>query len=182
MGKTYIDTEADRLTRLIVVLLDLSRMQAGQVPVTLRPVAVGDVVAAAVAALPGSSVPVETEIAEDLPGIEADPGLLERALANVLANARTWSPPGTAVRVDAGVVEGRVEIRVIDRGRGIERDRRDDLFQPFRQAQGSTPGTAAGLGLAVAKGFTEAMHGELGVDDTPGGGTTFVFGLRIAAS
>ncbi|MEV4613226.1 DUF4118 domain-containing protein [Kitasatospora sp. NPDC049258] len=178
-----IDTEAGRLTHLVAVLLDLGRMQAGQVPVTLAPVAVADVLRAAVSGLPVSDVPVETDLAEDLPPVEADPGLLERALANVLANARTWSPPGAAVRVDAGVVGDRVEIRVVDRGPGIRPDLRDCLLQVRRTADGAPEIPAGvGLGLAVARGFTEAMHGELTADDTPGGGTTFVFGLRAAAS
>ncbi|WP_457030780.1 ATP-binding protein [Kitasatospora sp. P5_F3] len=178
-----IDTESDRLSRMVANLLDLSRLQAGQLPVTVRPVVVRDAVEAAVTGLPGTGVPVVIEVAGDLPDAEADPGLLERALANVLTNAQTWSPPGTPVRVDAGLVTDRVEVRVVDRGPGIPPQEREHLFAPFhRSAVLAEHGPAgAGLGLAVAKGFTEAGGGELTVEDTPGGGTTFVFSLRRAA-
>ncbi|MCX5208168.1 DUF4118 domain-containing protein [Kitasatospora sp. NBC_00240] len=179
-----IDTESDRLAHLIAILLDLSRLQAGKVPVTLGPTDLGEVLRVALAGLAGVGSPVEIDVAEDLPEVEADAGLLERALANVLANARTWSPPGTPVRVDAGAVADRVHLRVVDRGPGIAADERDRLFEPFHHGTGRDRRLPAGLGLglAVAKGFTEAMNGELTVEDTPGGGTTFVFGLRRAAA
>ena len=77
---------------------------------------------------------------------------------------------------------GTIEIRVGDRGPGIARDRRDAVFTPF-QSQGDGPGRGpkgVGLGLAVARGFVEAMGGSLFVEDTPGGGATFVFSLRLS--
>jgi len=178
-----INTESDRLTHMVAGLLDLTRLRAGQVPVTFRPTAVRDVLDAAVASLPGGAAPVVIEVAEDLPEVEADSGLLERALANVLANAQTWSPPGTPVRVDAGVAADRVDVRVVDRGPGISPEEREHLFEPFHRSRGRAGHgpVGVGLGLTVAKGFTEAVHGELTVEDTPGGGTTFVFSLRRAA-
>jgi two-component system sensor histidine kinase KdpD len=177
-----IGTEAARMLHLVANLLDLSRLQVGAVPVTPRPTVLRDVVTAALASLPEEqpAVGVRIELPEDLPRVEADPGLLERALANVVANARTWSPPGTAVRVDAGAVAGRVDLRVIDRGPGVAAADPESLFQPFRRTERHPDGTAGGvgLGLTVARGFVEAMDGELTVETTPGGGTTFVFGLR----
>ncbi|MFE2412544.1 ATP-binding protein [Kitasatospora sp. NPDC059408] len=179
-----IDAEADRLNRMVANLLDLSRLQAGRVPVTLRPTDVADVLVAAVGSLPLAGAPVVLDLPEGLPPVEADAGLLERALANVLANAQTWSPSGAPVRVDAGAVADRVDVRVVDHGPGIGDRQREHLFEPFHRSRRGAGGRVAGvgLGLTVAKGFTEAMGGELTVESTPGGGTTFVFGLRRAVA
>ncbi|TMK47062.1 MAG: hypothetical protein E6G66_11520 [Actinobacteria bacterium] len=177
-----IDIEADRLTGLVDNLLDMSRLQAGSLPVSLRPTALESVLYASVASLSsrGSGIVIE---ADNLPPAQADPGLLERAVANVMANAQTWSPPGTVVRVEAGVAGDRIDVRVIDRGPGVPPDRRDDIFRPFQRLGDRTGGeNGLGLGLAVAKGFITAMGGELNIEDTPGGGATFVCSLRRADS
>jgi two-component system, OmpR family, sensor histidine kinase KdpD len=120
------------------------------------------------------------DIADALPPVSADPGLLERALSNVVDNAVAWSPPGRAVRVEASAADDHVDIRIIDEGPGVPPDKRDQVFQPFQRLgdrAGNSP-NGLGLGLAVAKGFTGAIGGELVVEDTPGGGATFVFTLR----
>ncbi|MDH6128787.1 ATP-binding protein [Kitasatospora sp. GP82] len=177
-----IAAETDRLNHSVANLLDLSRLRAGRVPVALHPTAVGEALAAAIASLPGAAAEIVVGPTADLPPVEADLGLLEGALANVLANAQEWSPPGAAVRVDAGAVADRVDIRIIDRGPGIPPDERQRLFQPQpgAAARYGRRETGMGLGLVVAKGFVEAMHGELSVEDTPAGGATFIFSLRRA--
>jgi two-component system sensor histidine kinase KdpD len=77
--------------------------------------------------------------------------------------------------VEAAAIGGHVILRVLDRGPGIAVADRERVFQPF-QRLGDAPGRAGvGLGLAVARGFTKVNHGELEIDDTPGGGTTMVF-------
>jgi two-component system sensor histidine kinase KdpD len=110
----------------------------------------------------------------------ADPGLLERALANVIDNAIRFSPAGTQARVTAGVVDGIVDLRVADRGPGVPPSKRGLVFMPFQRLGDSAQGEGVGLGLAVAKGFVEAMGGEVEIEDTPGGGLTIVFRLRSA--
>ena len=117
---------------------------------------------------------VVVDVPDSLPRVCADPALLERAVANVVDNALSWSPPETAVRIEADVVGDRLVLRVIDRGAGIPSAERDRVFQPFQRLGDASPG-GVGLGLAVARGFTEALGAELRVDDTPGGGTTMVF-------
>ncbi|MGE7436060.1 ATP-binding protein [Kitasatospora sp. NPDC001175] len=176
-----IAAETERLNHSVANLLDLSRLRAGRVPVALRPTSLGEVLHAAVASLPGTWAELALGPTTGLPPVEADPGLLERALANVLVNARAWSPPGAAVRVDTGTVADRVHLRVIDRGPGIAPEERERIFQPLRGRRtgpGGARETGTGFGLAVAKGFVEAMRGELSVEGTPGGGATFVFSLR----
>ena len=112
-----------------------------------------------------------------------DPDLLERVVANLVDNALTHGQSEDPVRVEAGVVAGRVLLRVIDRGRGIAQTDRQRIFEPFQRHGDQVPraGAGVGLGLAVARGFTRAMLGELHVEDTPGGGTTMVLDLEVAA-
>jgi two-component system sensor histidine kinase KdpD len=178
-----ITAESDRLTQVVSNLLDMSRLQVGAVPVVVRPIDIDDVLYAAVATLGSGAAAAVIDAADKLPEVVADPGLLERALANVIDNAVTWAPQAIAVRVEAAATPDHVLVRVIDRGPGIPAGRQEEVFQPFQRlgdrAGGSPNGL--GLGLAVARGFMRAMGADLTVEDTPGGGATFVFALRRAA-
>jgi two-component system sensor histidine kinase KdpD len=138
-----------------------------------------EVVPAALASLSGDTRGVEVVVDDSLPRVAADPALLERAVANLASNAIAASRPGDLVRIEAGAVAGRVDLRVVDRGPGISEEDRERIFEPF-QRLGDATGNGVGLGLAVARGFVEAMGGELTVDDTPGGGVTMVVGLPVA--
>jgi two-component system sensor histidine kinase KdpD len=175
-----INEETDRLTVLVEHLLDMSRIQAGALQPALRPVMLEEVVPAAVASLGRSAAIVDADLSEALPPVLADAGLLERALANVIANAVRFTPQDHRVRVEAGAFSGHLAISVIDRGPGIARDQRDRVFQPFQRLGDNQPGNGVGLGLAVARGFLTAMGATIEIDDTPGGGTTII--VRIAAA
>jgi two-component system sensor histidine kinase KdpD len=180
-----IDEETDRLTHIVGNLLDMSRLQAAALNVELRPSGVEEVVIAAVASLGPAALGVDVDVPETLPDVSADPALLEQALTNLIGNALRYAPPDVPVRVSAGEVvadqECRVDVRVIDRGPGIRLNDRDLVFQPFqRVVDNQADGGGVGLGLAIARGFVEAMGGELTIEDTPGGGTTMVVGLPAA--
>jgi two-component system sensor histidine kinase KdpD len=136
------------------------------------------------AGLAGRAGRVEVDVAETLPTVKADPALLERAIANLIENALKFSPESTPVRIDACYVpplaEGapaHVDLRVIDQGRGIPRGERERVFRPFQRLGDNPNGLGVGLGLAVARGFIEAMDGEVVIEDTPGHGTTVVVSL-----
>jgi two-component system sensor histidine kinase KdpD len=176
-----IEDETDRLTTLVGNLLDMSRIQAGAVAPATRAVGLEEVVPAALVGLGDRAHKVEVDVAESLPPVKADPALLERVVANLVDNALAHTPDGTPVRVEAGAVGDRVHVRIVDCGPGIPAAERDRIFQPF-QRLGDSPshGAGVGLGLAVARGFTHAMGGDLIVDDTPGGGTTMVVELDAA--
>ncbi len=176
-----IDDEADRLNRLVGNLLDMSRLQTGALVVQARGVGLEEVVGSAIADIP-SAPPIDVDVPESLPPVEVDPVLLERALVNIISNAVAFSPPGERVRIQAGAVDGRVELRIIDRGRGIPVAERERAFLPFQRLGDNPNGAGVGLGLAVAKGFVEAMAGELSVDDTPGGGCTVTVSLPEAGA
>ncbi len=175
-----IDQATDRLNALVGNLLDMSRLQAGVLEISATPVGLEEVLPAALTSLGLADDAVQLEVPESLPRVLADRGLLERALANVIQNAVRFSPAGSSPRVTAGVVDGVVDVRVVDRGPGVPRDARDRLFLPFQRLGDSGPDDGVGLGLAVAKGFVEAMGGEIEVEDTPGGGLTVVARLREA--
>jgi two-component system sensor histidine kinase KdpD len=176
-----ISSESDRLNALVGNLLDMSRLQTGALTLAVRPVGVEEIAFSALAGLPGAQN-VAVEVSEDLPRVSADPALLERAVANLIENALNWTPEDKPVRVEAGLCGDHIDLRVVDRGPGIPPDERERVFQPFqRLGDGGKPSRdGVGLGLAVAKGFVEAMGGELTLDDTPGGGLTTVISLTIA--
>ena len=177
-----IEDETDRLTALVVNLLDMSRIQAGAVAPASRAVGLEEVVPAAVAGLGPRGAGVAVDVPETLPPVAADPALLERVVANLVENAVAHSPADAPVRVEAGEVGGHVLIRVVDHGPGIAVSDRERVFQPFQRTDDSpSHGAGVGLGLAVARGFTRAMGGDLTIDDTPAGGTTMVIDLEVAA-
>ncbi|MZE52568.1 histidine kinase, partial [Streptomyces sp. SID5770] len=103
-----------------------------------------------------------------------------RAVANIVENAVKYSPGDVPVAVAASALGDRVELRVVDRGPGVPDEAKDGIFEPFQRFGDAPRGSGVGLGLAVARGFVEAMGGTLGAEDTPGGGLTMVLTLRAA--
>jgi two-component system sensor histidine kinase KdpD len=169
--------ETERLDRVVGRLLDASRVQVGAVQIFFASVGLEEVVLSAMSGLGDMSRRVRVEIPDSVPEIRTDPALLERVIGNLIENAVTWSPPDQLVRVAAGEVAGRVDLRIIDRGPGIPPAARGLIYQPFQRLGDSPSETGVGLGLAVARGLLEAMGDELLIEDTPGGGTTMVVGL-----
>ncbi len=176
-----IDEEADRLNTLVGNLLDMSRLQSGALQLVMRDVGLEEVVPAAIKGLGERAQAVEVSVEETMPRVHADAALLERVVANIVGNALSWSPPDHPVRIDACAVGGRVDLRVVDRGPGIPPDQRDRMFQPFQRLGDQSNDGGTGLGLAVARGFVDAMGGEITVEDTPGGGLTVVVSLEASA-
>ena len=172
-----IDTEADRLNRLVGNLLDMSRLHGGAVTVARQPVYLDDVVAMALSSIDHEPDQVTIDVPDTLPAVDTDPDLLERALANVIANSLAWSPPGSPVRIEAAAVVERVHLRIIDRGPGVAPADRERIFQPFQRLGDRSSQAGVGLGLAVARGFIEAIGGRILLDDTPGGGLTVLIDL-----
>lgn len=175
-----IESAADRLDHMVGDLLDMSRLQVGALDLTLRSVALEEVVAAALAGLPAAPERVDVDVPESLPTVLADGALLERAVANLVSNAVAWSPPGSAVKIQAGQIGGSIDLRIVDRGPGIPPEVRQRMFLPFQRLGDRSTDAGVGLGLAIAKGFIEAMGARLNVDDTPGGGLTMTIRLQVA--
>jgi two-component system, OmpR family, sensor histidine kinase KdpD len=167
-----IEESIDQLTALVGNLLDSSRLAAGVVRPELRQVYLDEVVHRAIVGIPrGTSGLDRIKVDVGDTAVMADGGLLERVLVNVIDNAMRYAPDGM-VRINAGRVGDRVLINVIDEGPGVRRAQMDELFAPFQRFGDHDNTTGVGLGLSVAKGFVEAMGGEISATDTPGGGLT----------
>jgi two-component system, OmpR family, sensor histidine kinase KdpD len=172
----------DRLTRLVENLLDMSRLQADALTVLNTPTRLDEVIPLALDALGSEAERVVVDIPESLPEVIADPALLERVIANVTANAIRFSSADEPPRLRASAHSDWVELRVIDRGPGIPEAARDHIFTPFQRLGDTDNTTGTGLGLALSRGLTEAMGGQLIPEDTPGGGLTMVVQLQRARS
>jgi two-component system sensor histidine kinase KdpD len=179
-----IDEEVDRLNEIVSNLLAMSRLQVGALQLAYSDVGLDEVVGRALVSLGERAGGVVVDVPDSLQRVRVDPALAERAIANVVDNALAWSPPEQPVRIEAAEVGDRVVLRVIDRGPGIPPADRDRVFQPFQRLGDarSRGGAGVGLGLAVARGFTEATGGGLQLEDTPGGGTTMTFTFEVATS
>jgi K+-sensing histidine kinase KdpD len=172
-----VEESTDRLTDLVENLLSLSRIQAGALSVLSRPVPLDAVVAQALMHTPTGGTTVEVDVPDDLPLAYADPGLLERVVANLVDNAAKVS---RWVRLCGHSGDDGIELRIIDHGPGIPTADRDRMFTPFQRLDDhATDGL--GLGLAIARGFTEAMDGTIVPSDTPGGGLTMTITLPAAS-
>jgi two-component system sensor histidine kinase KdpD len=125
---------------------------------------------------PTGAAVVEVDVPDDLPLAYADPGLLERVVANLVDNAVRVS---RLVRLSGRGTGDRIELRIVDHGPGIPAADRDRIFTPFQRLDDhATDGL--GLGLAIARGFTEAMDGTITPSDTPGGGLTMTITVPVA--
>jgi two-component system sensor histidine kinase KdpD len=174
------DESLDRLAHLVDNLLDMSRLQAGALSLVRRPVALDEVVPLALDDLGPAGGRVVIDVPDDLPVVLADPGLLERVIANLLGNAIRYSPPGSPPQVSGSSLGERVELRVIDRGPGIPPTYLERVFAPFQRLGDTDNTTGVGLGLALSRGLTEAMGGTLTPEESPGGGLTMVVSLKAA--
>jgi two-component system sensor histidine kinase KdpD len=175
-----IEQGADRLDALIGNLLDMSRLSTGSLQPFLRPTAIDEVAPVALRGLDGGGT-VRLIVPDRLPLVRTDPGLLERVLANLFANALTYSPPGRPPALQAHHAGGSVILEITDHGPGVPDELKPRMFEPFERLQARNTGTGVGLGLAVVKGFLDTMGGEVAAADTPGGGLTIRVTLPAAA-
>ena len=174
-----IEQNADRLDALIGNLLDMSRLHTGSLQPFLRPTAIDEVAPVALLGL-DDSLRLEMAVPDGFPLVLADPGLLERILANLFSNALRHSPAARPPELQAALDGGTVRLEVVDHGPGVPDEQKERIFEPFTRIGDRYPG-GVGLGLAVAKGFAEAMGGRITAADTPGGGLTVRITLPVAS-
>ncbi|MFJ4261255.1 ATP-binding protein [Paenarthrobacter nicotinovorans] len=187
-----IEDYADRLDHLVDNLLDMSRITADAVNPLLSGMVWADVLPDALRGVPHERL--RNELPPNLPPVQADAGMLERVVANIVENAMKYAPDSDVVltaRAGEGITVGEQpasELRITDHGKGVGHEEVLTMFQPFQRfgdsstastAGGTGTGGGVGLGLAVAKGFTEAMGGRLAAEPTPGGGLTMVVTLPL---
>ncbi|GAA4258373.1 sensor histidine kinase [Dactylosporangium darangshiense] len=174
-----VEDATDRMTALVENLLSLSRLRAGVLSATPEPTALDAVAADVVLHLPDHEHVkgrVALDVPDDLPLALADPGLLERVVANLVANALAAAP---TVRISGAAAGDRVRLVVADDGPGVPVADLAGLFEPF-QRLGDHGKPGLGLGLAIVRGFTEAMGGTVTPSESPGGGLTMTVELPAA--
>jgi signal transduction histidine kinase len=179
-----LDLELDGLTRLVTLLLDLSRLEVGSLSLRHESVDLSALLRREVenAKLHGSQRSFELE-GETAPKVGADPALLRRAIANLLENADRYDRSGGAIRVRARAIDGAVEIAIVDHGPGTTPEERARLFAPFqRGAAGLAESGGSGLGLAFVRRVARLHGGDAWLEDTPGGGATAVIRLPREAN
>lgn len=167
--------EAERLTRFVENLLDMTRLEAGALGPKREPVDLADAVGTALRRTGRllASHCVATDLPDSLPLLRLDFVLLEQVLVNLLENAARHAPKGSTIEIGAIAGPEAVLLEVRDRGPGIPPTQIERVFDRFYRVPAATPGTGTGLGLAVAKGFVEAMDGTIAALERPGGGTIF---------
>src|SRR5580692_10124857 len=175
-----IEQNADRLDALIGNLLDMSRLHTGSLQPFLRPTAIDEVAPVALRGL-DAGMNVQMAVPDGLPLVRTDPGLLERVLANLFANALAYSPPNRPPALYARHEGQHVVLDVVDHGRGVPDELKPRMFEPFERLSARNTGTGVGLGLAVVKGFLDTMGGSVEAADTEGGGLTMRVTLPVAS-
>ncbi|HEY1919191.1 MAG TPA: DUF4118 domain-containing protein [Streptosporangiaceae bacterium] len=175
------DESLETLAHLVGNLLDMSRLQAGVLSVFPRAVGLDEIIARSLDDLGPAGRNVLVEIADTVPEVYADPGILERVIVNLTSNALRYSPEGDPPLLTASALGDRVELLVIDRGPGVPEGDRRRMFVPFQRLGDTDNTTGVGLGLALARGFAEAMGGTVEPEETPGGGLTMILSLPVAS-
>lgn len=174
-----IDTDADRVTRLIGELLDVSRLEAGRLFLNRHIVRIPHVARRVIERVRhlSSNHTIEAEFPDDFPDVFADPDKVQQVLTNLVENAVKYSSGGR-VLVTGSLEDTMVRVAVTDEGEGIPSENRSQVFRKFYGRIGGSP-TGTGLGLYISKGLVEAHGGRIWVDDAPGGGALFAFTLPM---
>jgi two-component system sensor histidine kinase KdpD len=181
-----IREEAERLNRYVGDLLDMTRLEGGALVTRKDWLDPRDVLAAALDRV--SRRLGQRKVTRDFPPqlsmVKADPGLLEQALVNILENAIAYSPDGSSIELAAYEDRNNVVLSIEDEGRGIPTTELQGVFEKFRRMEHSTDrGKGAGLGLAISKGFVEAMGGRIAAASPihDGRGTRILISLKKEA-
>jgi PAS domain S-box-containing protein len=175
----------ERLIRLINDILDISKIEAGKVEISLKPQKVDDLVNYALEEISGfamnRNVSIENNAGSDLPRVYGDHDRLIQVLTNLLSNAVKFSPEGEGVLVNAEREGNYVAISVADQGQAIQWSDRDKLFKKFQQLHtvGMVAGGGTGLGLAICKEIIELHHGRIFYRESVAGGNVFTFTVPV---
>jgi two-component system sensor histidine kinase KdpD len=170
-----IALDAERLSRLVADLLDLSRLEAGGAAPDRELWSLDDLAREAVDALNARD---RVDIVGESPLVNVDGVQVQRVLANLIENALRFSPPDAHVVVRITATRKEAIVRVVDQGPGVPEDELERVFEPFYRRKGD-PSSGAGLGLAIARGFTAANDGRVWAESRPGQGATFALALPV---
>jgi len=181
-----IETEVDALTQMTQELLELTRIESGQVPLELKAVAPSKLLDSAAdrmrAQAERAGVSLRVEILVGTPEVRADPVRLEQVLVNLIHNAVKFTRPGGDVVLSAQVEGDFVCFAVRDTGVGIPEDDLERIFERFYKADRARSGGGTGLGLSIARHIVEAHGGKIWAESREGGGSTFFFIVPVTSS
>ena len=173
--------ESERLTGIVEELLDLGRMESGQTMLEIERMPPHQLVQDSLEPFQvearDKGIRLANTVPDDLPEVLGDVKRLQHVMSNLLSNALRFTGPGGAVSVSAEPETGMVRFAVTDTGTGIAADDLNRVFEPFYRVPGQEKPTGIGLGLAIVKEIIKTHGGSVGVDSTPGKGSTFWFTL-----
>jgi two-component system phosphate regulon sensor histidine kinase PhoR len=179
-----LNGQVDDLTQIVDELVELTRIESGQVPLRLAPVMVADVVNAVLQRLAPQAeragLVIASRIPADLPAILADRDRIGQVTTNLLHNAIKFTPRGGRVEVEAAVQASEVVVSVHDTGIGISAESLPRVFERFYKVDRSRTEGGTGLGLAIAKHIVQAHGGRIWVESREGEGSTFSFAVPRA--
>jgi two-component system sensor histidine kinase KdpD len=176
-----IQDEARRMSALVSNLLDMARIESGEVKLNLQWQPLEEVVGSALNATHGMLKQhlVEVHMPRDLPLVRIDAMLIERVLVNLLENASKYTPLGSKITLAAEVVEDQLSVSVSDDGPGLTVGREEAVFQKFTRGERESATPGVGLGLAICRAIVESHQGKIVATHRPGGGARFTFTLPL---
>jgi two-component system phosphate regulon sensor histidine kinase PhoR len=178
-----MEIEIDGLAQLVEELLELTRIESGQVALRLESADLARVIAAAAERLRPQAerqgVELQVRVPNTLPEVRADPDRIVQVVVNLVHNAVKFTPPGGRVEVNAERRDGRLAVTVADTGAGIPEDALPRLFERFYKTDPARTGTGTGLGLAIVKHIVQAHGGEVSVESREGEGSRFSFTIPL---
>ena len=176
-----IQDEARRMSTLVSNLLDMARIESGEVKLNLQWQPLEEVVGSALNAAREMLKHhlVEVHLPRNLPLVHIDALLIERVLVNLLENASKYTPPGSRITMAAEIVGDQLSVSVSDNGPGLGAGREEAIFQKFTRGERESATPGVGLGLAICRAIVESHQGKIVASHRPGGGARFTFTLPL---
>jgi two-component system sensor histidine kinase KdpD len=175
-----IEDDTERMTRFLANIMEMTRLESGEITPRRDPIDLAEVIDAAIARTPGAPE-VHVSLPPGETTVTADPALLEQVITNVLDNAVKYSPAGSLITITAEALAAGLTLRIADQGYGISAEDLPHVFDSFyRATRGDRTAPGTGLGLAIARGLVEAMGGSIeAVSPRPDGGPGTVILIRL---
>src|ERR1700683_5641242 len=176
-----IQDEARRMSTLVSNLLDMARIESGEVRLNLQWQPLEEVVGSALNAAREMLKHhlVEVRLPRNLPLVRIDALLIERVLGNLLENASKYTPPGSSITMAAEIVGDQLSVSMSDNGPGLGAGREEAIFQKFTRGERESATPGVGLGLAICRAIVESHQGKIVGSHRPGGGARFTFTLPL---
>jgi len=181
---SFIHNAGEHLLSLINQMLDLTQMSSGKFHIDLKDVALASLFEESLQllqpAIEEKSIQLVNRLVDNqLPLVSADPRAIKQVIINLLSNAVKFSTDNSHIIISSECRESSLRVHISDEGPGIAREHIERIFQPFERIQNSSTVEGNGIGLAVCKNIMDLMNGSIGVDSTPGEGSTFWFEIAL---